>query len=112
MTESHDDGALIGTWQLESIGGTAVSDDVSTTIRFFPDGNVSGHGGVNGYGGTYRVTGSTIELGPLRSTMMAGPEPAMAQETQVFQALEETLAFSVVGDALLLGELQWRRAVD
>ena len=106
------DSELIGTWQLESIGGVAVSDDISTTIRFFPDGKVNGHGGVNGYGGTYRVTGSTMELGPLRSTMMAGPEPAMAQENSVFRALDETLAFSVAGDALLLGELQWRRATD
>jgi heat shock protein HslJ len=78
--------AIVGTWSLTAMNknGVAltVAPGVTTTATFGTDGKVSGNGGCNQYSGEYILTGSSaIAIGPLATTRMACPEPAMSQET-------------------------------
>jgi heat shock protein HslJ len=98
------DSQLIGTWQAQDIGGRPLRDDVASTIGFGSDGRVAGNAGVNRFGGSYRIEGDAIELGPFFSTRMAGPEPAMRQEQDFLITLSGRRPFAVDGEALVIGE--------
>lgn len=83
---------------------TSVLAGTTITVEFGEDGTVSGNSGCNSYGGTYKVTGKQIEIGPLASTMMYCTEPAglMDQETQYLAALQTATAYGVEGTKLEL----------
>ena len=100
MTE---DSQIVGTWRAQDIGGRPPGDDVASTIVFGDDGRVTGDAGVNRFGGSYRIDGAEIELGPLVSTRMAGPEAAMRQERDFLAALSGRRPFAIDGEALVLG---------
>ena len=92
------------TWRLiayaDSSGQLSMAlPDVETTA-VFDGGRVSGNAGCNNYNGTYTVDGQalTIQLGP--TTMMACPEPAMAQEQAFFTNLAAAASYVLVGDQL------------
>lgn len=72
------------------------------TIRF--DGQrVAGFSGVNQYGGAYSTQADgTIKIGPLQSTLMAGPQPLLAIESAYVQLLESCDTFVVKGAVLTL----------
>lgn len=58
------------------------------SLRFDGEtGMVAGNSGVNQYGGGYTLKGDSIEFGPMRSTMMAGPPEAMDLEQSFLAAL-------------------------
>ncbi len=60
----------------------------------FADGKISGRGGVNSYGGSYTVgPGDAFATGPLASTRMAGPEPAMRAESGFMQLLGQAKSY-------------------
>ena len=107
---------LVGTWVTETVGDEPLDEGVSSLVTFTEEGRVEGHGGVNGFGGAYVVTGDEVELGPFFSTRMAGPPAAMAHETALLSALTGTRRFAVVGDVLVVGdgdaEVRLRRAAD
>ena len=69
----------------------AVPDGVEVTAAF-EDGQVSGKGGCNRYMGPYQRDGDRIALGPLASTMMACPEPAMSVEAGFHAAASRVTA--------------------
>jgi len=70
------------------------------TIQF-ENGQVSGNGGCNSYGGEYRVNGDKLELGMLMSTLMACADPAMMEQETIFmQALGDAQGFEIVGGQL------------
>jgi heat shock protein HslJ len=96
--------ALVGAWQLEAIGAAGAAGDVTSTVTFAEDGQVRGGGGVNRFGGPYRVEGDIVELGPLFSTRMAGPEPAMDQERRFLAALSGRRPFATTSGAPVIGE--------
>jgi heat shock protein HslJ len=76
-------------------------DDASVTAAF--DGSaVSGSGGCNSYNGSYVAEGSAIEIGPAAATLMACPEPIMAQEQAFFAALSEAAEYQVTETELTL----------
>jgi heat shock protein HslJ len=64
----------------------AVPDGVMATATF-EGGIVGGSGGCNRYSGEYALTGDAITIGPLASTMMACPDPAMAVEAAFHAAM-------------------------
>jgi heat shock protein HslJ len=66
----------------------------------FAEGRISGSAGVNSYFATYEVDGETLTLGPVGSTMMMGPEKAMAQELAFLSALATAKSYQVDGDTL------------
>ncbi|MFM8322209.1 MAG: META domain-containing protein [Chloroflexota bacterium] len=78
-------------WMLLGFGDagnpTVVETGVTVTAQFGPDGALNGFGGCNTFFGSYELTGDTIKIGPLGSTMMAC-EQGMNQETLVMSALQ------------------------
>lgn len=77
------------------------------TLDFGTDGNASGTSGVNTFSGAFTATDTTVSIGPLASTQMAGPENLMAQEAAYLQALQNSTKWSVVR-----GMLEMRDAND
>ncbi len=86
--EPSDAASVIGTWQTVRLGGEDVPDDVVSTITFTEAGRAQGNSGVNTFGGTFHIIDTELEFGPLFTTRMAGPEPAMAHENRLLRALE------------------------
>ena len=74
--------------------------DSELTLEFGTDGTVSGSAGVNTFSGGYTATEVSIEIGPLATTMMAGPDNLMMQETAYLAALEASTEWEVVGGVL------------
>ena len=77
--------------------------DTTLTILFGESGQISGSGGCNNYSGSFKSDGvSTIEIGPLISTMMAcaDPEGVMDQETQFLAALQAATVYRIDGSTL------------
>ncbi|MEZ5275139.1 MAG: YbaY family lipoprotein [Opitutaceae bacterium] len=78
-------------WILVELNGKPFEAGTSLktpTLRFDDEtGMVAGNSGVNQYGGSYTVRGDSIEFGPMRSTMMAGPPEAMDLEQAFLAAL-------------------------
>ena len=99
---------LTGTkWLLVSLNGTAVpvptGQSKPVTLEFGPDGQASGSGGCNSYGGTYQVQNSALTFGPLISTMMAcADDTAMQQEAQYFKVLQASSQFTQTADQLVI----------
>ena len=75
-----------GNWRIESIEGRPVRGPRPATIAF--NGNrISGHSGCNGFGGSFRFDHGRLIAGPMISTKMACPGPAMAQEQALMRLL-------------------------
>jgi heat shock protein HslJ len=97
--------SLTGTiWNLTSLNGQSLVPTTSITAEFSEDGNLSGSSGCNNYTTTYESDGSniTINMSQAASTMMACPEPIMAQETAYMQALDQATTYEVNADTLTL----------
>jgi len=78
-----------GKWLAESIRNGGVIDNLQSTIEITADGQVTGKGGCNGFGGKATVTGDKISFGPLVATQMACPPAIMDQETKFLGALND-----------------------
>lgn len=99
---------LLGTWAIESVGGTATPDGVSSDLTFDDEGHVFGRAGVNRMRGSWSAEATDDDAGvllltPMATTMMFGPDDAMAHERAVLAVLAGTLPFRVDGDVLHLG---------
>jgi heat shock protein HslJ len=94
------------TWELYSIGRYSPITGSKTTIRF-EDGQVSGLGGCNQYGGAYQVSGQTLSFSALQMTEMACASPAgvMEQENAYLKFLGEAQSFELAD-----GQLQMYRS--
>lgn len=99
---------------VESIGGRPVerttpagdAPRLAFTTGSGGERTVEGDGGVNQFVGPCRVEGDTLELGPFRSTRMAGPVAAMRVEHALLEALTgaRPFRFAADGDVLILGD--------
>ena len=89
------------TWELYSIGKYSPITGSKTTIRF-EDGQVSGLGGCNQYGGEYKSSGQTLSFSMLHMTEMAcmSPEGIMDQEQLFLQYLGDARSFEIVNGQL------------
>jgi len=94
------------TWELYSIGRYSPILDSKTTIRF-DNGQVSGLGGCNQYGGEYKISGQMLSFGELYMTEMAcmSPEGIMDQEQRFLKSLGDTQSFAIDN-----GQLQIKQA--
>jgi heat shock protein HslJ len=95
------------TWQLRTYvdQSGATAEPVAEATLSFRDGRVGGSAGCNTFSATYTLDGQQLTIGQAMSTMMACPEPAMAQELAVLTLLSQTASYTL--DA---GKLQLRRA--
>ncbi len=91
------------TWKLVSYGAIdnpiPALPDVATTISFNADGNLKGNVGCNQFAGSFEISGTKIEIGPLMSTEMYC-ESTMEQETAVLMLLDGTMTYENDGDTL------------
>lgn len=75
----------------------------SRVTALFKAGKVAGNASVNNYAATYSTSAEdAITFAPGATTMMAGPEPLMAQETSYLAALKDARAYSVSAEKLEL----------
>jgi heat shock protein HslJ len=96
------------TWTLTAYWDGTKSVPVPASVSadaVFAGGTINGRAPVNSYSGPYKVSGSDgIAIGPIASTMMAGPAKAMKVETAYFAALEAAKSYGVSGDQLTLAD--------
>lgn len=86
---AHEIRTLAGSeWAPLEVAGSALPDDVEVFIQFGGDGRVSGSGGCNRFGGTYRQNEHDLSFGPLAATKMACEAPLGDVEAAVFTALD------------------------
>lgn len=99
--------AIVGTWTVTAAGGVATPPGVDAHLTFGDDGRMHGRGGVNNLAGGYEVEGdgdqAVLVIGPVMSTLMAGPEPAMAHEYRMTSALDGRLPLRIHGDTVTIG---------
>lgn len=101
---SASQGSLEGTaWVLEQIDGQPLVENTLPTLSFGADGQASGHGSCNGFGGSYETENKKLTFGPLMSTLMACLETGvMEQESAYLQALQAAAAYEVKDGHLLI----------
>jgi len=101
---SEDDSIeLPGTfWMLVELGGSAPAGDAKPTLVFGADGSVSGNSGCNTFNGPVTIDGSTLGFGPLATTRMACPEPAMSVESAYLAGLDGASTWRMDGSQLVL----------
>ena len=69
----------------------------------FSNGKITGHSGVNTYGGTYAATtAGTFSVASLYMTEMAGPEPLMRAERAYMTLLEQSVSYKTRDGRLTL----------
>ncbi len=95
---------LAGTaWILSSLEGELPLDDTTVTLQFGQDGTVSGTDGCNRFSGSYTQDGTSLTIAqPLASTMMACPDPIMAQAAAYQAALGRVNGFAASSRQLVL----------
>lgn len=95
---------LAGTsWILSSLEGELPLEDTIVTLQFGLDGAVSGSDGCNRFSGSYTQDGTTLTIAqPLASTMMACPDPIMAQAAAYQAALGRVNSFVASARQLVL----------
>ena len=95
------------TWvavEINPYGDTVGSGEVESSA-VFEDSAVGGNGGVNSYSGVLDVSADgKMTITEIVSTLMAGPEPAMSQETAFFDALARVERFEVTESELVLAD--------
>ena len=103
-------------WQVKTFAGQAPLADHPITFEFDNEGNIAGDGSCNRFGGSCKIEGDKIEVGPLRSTRRACEPDIMQQEHKFLALLGTTTAWSIEGAELILtspdGEIRAKRSVD
>jgi heat shock protein HslJ len=99
-------GSLDGTrWLLNGWSVSSLDPADFTITADFVEGQISGNSGINSYSGPYTSgPGDAFSTGPLASTMMAGPEPAMRAEAAYAKLLSEVVSYLVTPETLLLND--------
>jgi heat shock protein HslJ len=92
-------------WVLKSYDSKGVTKNApgDTSIdALFEGGKVSGFSGVNTYQGSYKLSGSSLSVSQLASTMMAGPQDLMDTEQAYLAALQQTSSYTADPSGLTL----------
>ncbi len=101
-------------WEVTSFAGQPPLADHPITFEFDNEGNIAGDGSCNRFGGSCKIEGDKIEVGPLRSTRRACEPDIMQQEHKFLALLGATATWAIDGDELVLtapdGEIKAKRA--
>ena len=93
-----------GRWDITSVAGTTVSvaDSLSESAPFIEfnaaEGRIHGNTGCNIMNGSYTLDGKKLTLGPVATTMMAGPEAMMELESKVLDAVNSAASVKSVSE--------------
>jgi heat shock protein HslJ len=96
--------ALDGTnWKLTGWTVSSLNPADFTITADFAHGQISGTSAVNSYSGPYKLgPGDAFSLGPIASTEMAGPEPAMRAESAYQKLLAGAKSYKLASGTLTL----------
>lgn len=105
--DPSSEGLLTHDWHLEAFGTIGEEDEVipgtSITLRFKPDGILSGTGGCNNYSTTYQTESSgELAVRALATTQMECGADLVQQEHAYFAALADVTTFDVGAGRLQL----------
>ena len=93
-------------WKLSELDGAppaAASQERQAELQFNADGHrIAATGGCNRLLGSYELRGEALPIAPGGMTMMACPEPLMAQERSFTDALRATKSYQIDGETLQL----------
>ena len=93
-------------WKLIELGGAPLAEspqEREAELQLHAEGHrLAATGGCNRLLGSYELRGETLTLAPGAMTMMACPEPVMAQERNFTGALRATKSYRIAGDTLQL----------
>lgn len=89
-------------WRPTHIGAMRLDKDTEMFVDFGFSGQVIGHGGCNRFFGSYELENGSLQVGPLGSTRMACPEPAMSFELSFLEALQKPATANLAGNKLNL----------
>jgi len=78
----------------------SVSIGSTLTVEFGSDGRVAGSGGVNTFSGPLESGATSITIGPLAATKMAGPPELLEQEAAYLTALENSVTWEIASGRL------------
>lgn len=92
-------------WRIAEVAGAPLPEGAEATLSLTPGGGLSGRAACNRFIGRYALSGEGLRLEPGGSTMMACPEPLMAAERAILDALPrvDRFDFDAGGDLLLIG---------
>ena len=80
-------------WRPVRIGDTEIPKDADIFIRFGAEGKLKGHGGCNGFFGSYKISNDGLEIGPIGTTHMACPDPIIDRELAFTKRLQAAKSF-------------------
>ena len=93
-------------WTLVELDGEPVElegEARAPSLTFdLEESRVAGFGGVNRLMGTLVLDEERLRFGPLATTLMAGPDAAMALEGRFLDALERVSTYTLNGRSLVL----------
>jgi D-alanyl-D-alanine carboxypeptidase len=98
-------------WVLSGYGGKTVLEETEITARF-EDGRLSGSAGCNRYFGSYEAREGGLKISEVGSTMMACPDPIMAQEDAYLKLLKAAKSYQVEAGELYLLDGDGRAALE
>ena len=93
-------------WEVTNFGEQTPLADHPITFEFDTEGDIAGDASCNRFGGTCTIEGTTMKVGPLRSTRRAC-EPEIMQQEQKFLALLATVTawkIGAEGELVMSGE--------
>ena len=104
-------------WQVKTFAGQTPLADHAITFEFDNEGNIAGDGSCNRFGGSCKIEGDKIEVGPLRSTRRACEPDIMQQEHKFLALLGAVTAWEIGADGTLVlrgegGEIRAKKRTD
>ena len=93
-------------WRPTHLGEMQLEDGSEMFVQFEEGGQLRGHAGCNRFSGSYELEDGSIQVGPLRSTRMACPDPTMSFEISFMEALQTPANASLVDNKLVLRSAQ------
>lgn len=105
---ASDSRVLVGrSFEVAALDGSPVLDGRRPQLMFGEDGMISGQATINRVFGPFELAEGIVRIGPMGSTMMAGPPDAMLQERRLLELLGGPLSIvpgAVTGEVLLTGD--------
>jgi heat shock protein HslJ len=92
-----------GSWKLVGWSLSSLEPDPFAITMVLADGKISGHSGVNTYGGSYREgSDGSFAVSDIAQTEMAGDADAMRAESAYMTLLGSTKWYKISGSSLTL----------
>jgi len=98
-------------WHAVEIGGSAVTGKAPLTLRFEPDGKVTGSGGCNWFNGSVTIDGNGMTFPPFAATQKMCPPPVMVPEQEFLGALAAVATYRLDGPYLILDDTYGQQRV-